>query len=301
MTKIVCTDILELLVLTNCVEICNIDRERIRMIEIKNLVKVFGTGDSALRVLNDINLTIEDGDIFGIIGMSGAGKSTLIRCMNLLEKPTSGEILIDGTDITKLSKKDLLKCRRNIGMIFQNFNLHMQRSVRKNASFGLELIPVNEYLPEGYSKEEYEKLSYFKKRKIKKADMKKTVDELLEIVDLHHKENAYPSQLSGGQRQRVAIARALATYPSILLCDEATSALDSMTTESILNLLQKINKERNITVILITHEIDVVKKICNKVAVLDQSVVVETGNTKEVFANPSSLVTKRLLGGGESW
>lgn len=271
------------------------------MIEIKNLVKVFGTGDSALRVLNDINLTIEDGDIFGIIGMSGAGKSTLIRCMNLLEKPTSGEILIDGTDITKLSKKDLLKCRRNIGMIFQNFNLHMQRSVRKNASFGLELIPVNEYLPEGYSKEEYEKLSYFKKRKIKKADMKKTVDELLEIVDLHHKENAYPSQLSGGQRQRVAIARALATYPSILLCDEATSALDSMTTESILNLLQKINKERNITVILITHEIDVVKKICNKVAVLDQSVVVETGNTKEVFANPSSLVTKRLLGGGESW
>lgn len=269
------------------------------MIEIKNLVKEFGTGDSALRVLNDINLTIEDGDIFGIIGMSGAGKSTLIRCMNLLEKPTGGEILIDGMDITKLNKEELLKCRRNIGMIFQNFNLHMQRNVRKNASFGLELIPVREYLPNGYTREAYGKLSYFKKRKIKKADMNKTVDELLKTVDLHHKENAYPSQLSGGQRQRVAIARALATYPSILLCDEATSALDSLTTESILKLLHKINKERNITMILITHEIDVVKKICNKVAVLDQSKVVETGNTENVFANPSSPVTKRLLGGGE--
>lgn len=270
------------------------------MIEIKNLVKEFGTGDSTLRVLNEINLTIEDGDIFGIIGMSGAGKSTLIRCMNLLEKPTSGEILIDGTDITKLNKKELLKCRRNIGMIFQNFNLHMQRNVRRNASFGLELIPVKDYLPDGYTKEEYRKLSYWKKRKIKKEDMKKTVDELLEIVDLHHKENAYPSQLSGGQRQRVAIARSLATYPSILLCDEATSALDSMTTDAILKLLQKINKERNITVILITHEIDVVKKICNKVAVLDKAEVVETGNTEEVFANPSSPVTRRLLGGDES-
>lgn len=269
------------------------------MIEIKNLVKEFGTGDSALRVLNDINLTIEDGDIFGIIGMSGAGKSTLIRCMNLLEKPTSGEILIDGTDITKLKKKELLKCRRNIGMIFQSFNLHMQRNVRKNASFGLELIRTGEYLPEGYTKEEYNKLGYFAKRKVKKADIKRTVDELLEIVDLRKKENAYPSQLSGGQRQRIAIARALATYPSVLLCDEATSALDSMTTESILQLLQKINKERKITIVIITHEIDVVKKICNKVAVLDQSRVMETGNTKEVFANPSSPVTRRLLGGDE--
>lgn len=267
------------------------------MIQIKNLVKEFGTGDSKLTVLNDINLTIEDGDIFGIIGMSGAGKSTLIRCMNLLEKPTSGAIEIDGTDITKLSKKELLKCRRNIGMIFQNFNLHMQRNVRKNASFGLKLIPTKEYLPEGYKMEEYKKLSFFKKRKIKKADMEKTVDELLDIVDLKQKEDAYPSQLSGGQRQRVAIARALATYPSILLCDEATSALDSMTTEAILKLLQRINKERNITVVIITHEIDVVKKICNKVAVLDQSKVVETGLTEEIFANPSSPVTKRLLGG----
>ena len=267
------------------------------MIEIKNLVKEFGTGKSTQRVLNDINLTIEDGDIFGIIGMSGAGKSTLIRCINLLEKPTSGEILIDGTDITKLNKNELLKCRRNIGMIFQSFNLHMQRNVRRNASFGLELIPTSEYLPDGYTKEEYAKLGYFQKKKVKKADIKKTVDELLEIVDLHHKENAYPSQLSGGQRQRIAIARALATYPSVLLCDEATSALDSMTTEAILNLLQKINKERKITIVIITHEIDVVKKICNKVAVLDQSKVVETGNTDEIFANPSSPVTKRLLGG----
>lgn len=267
------------------------------MIEIQNLVKEFGSGDSKLTVLNDINLTIQDGDIFGIIGMSGAGKSTLIRCMNLLEKPTSGAIKIDGTDITQLSKKQLLKCRRNIGMIFQSFNLHMQRNVRKNASFGLELIPTKEYLPEGYTQEEYDKLGFWKKRKVKKEDIKRTVDELLDIVDLKHKENAYPSQLSGGQRQRVAIARALATYPSILLCDEATSALDSMTTEAILQLLKKINKERNITVVLITHEIDVVKKICNKVAVLDKSKVVETGFTEEVFANPSSPVTKRLLGG----
>lgn len=267
------------------------------MIEIKNLVKEFGMGDSKNRVLNDINLTIEDGDIFGIIGMSGAGKSTLIRCMNLLEKPTSGSIFIDGTDITKINKKELLKCRRNIGMIFQSFNLHMQRNVRRNASFGLELIRTKEYLPEGYTKEEYKKLSYFQKKKVKKADIRKTVDELLDIVDLRQKENSYPSQLSGGQRQRIAIARALATYPSILLCDEATSALDSMTTESILQLLKKINKERNITIVIITHEIDVVKKICNKVAVLDQSKVVETGNTNEVFENPASPVTKRLLGG----
>lgn len=267
------------------------------MIEIKNLVKEFGLGKNKQRVLNDINLKIEDGDIFGIIGMSGAGKSTLIRCMNLLEKPTSGEILIDGTDITRLSKKELLKCRRNIGMIFQNFNLHMQKNVEKNASFGLELIPVSEYLPDGYTKEAYDKLSCFQKKKIKKADIKKTVGELLEIVDLQNKKEAYPSQLSGGQRQRVAIARSLATYPSILLCDEATSALDNMTTESILTLLQKINKERNITIVIITHEIDVVKKICNKVAVLDQSKVVEMGNTHEVFAKPSSPVTVRLLGG----
>lgn len=269
------------------------------MIQIKNLIKEFGSGESKIRVLNDINLTIEDGDIFGIIGMSGAGKSTLIRCMNLLERPTSGSIEIDGTDITKLNKKELLRYRRHIGMIFQSFNLHMQRNVRRNASFGLELIRTKEYLPEGYTQEEYSKLSYLKKRKIKKADIAKTVDELLEIVDLKQKENAYPSQLSGGQRQRIAIARALATYPSILLCDEATSALDSMTTESVLKLLQKINKERGITIVIITHEIDVVKKICNKVAVIDKSQIVEMGDTEAVFADPKSPVTKRLLGGEE--
>ena len=160
---------------------------------------------------------------------------------------------------------------------------------------GLDVIPAASLVND--MPEEYAKLGYFQKKKVKKADIKKTVDELLEIVDLHHKENAYPSQLSGGQRQRVAIARALATYPSVLLCDEATSALDSMTTEAILSLLKKINKERKITMVIITHEIDVVKKICNKVAVLDQSKVVETGNTDEIFANPSSPVTKRLLGG----
>ena len=267
------------------------------MIQIKNLTKEFGTGDNKITVLNDNSLNIEDGDIFGIIGMSGAGKSTLIRCMNLLERPTKGSIQMDGVELTTLSKKELLKCRTKIGMIFQSFNLHMQRNVRRNASFGLELIPTKDYLPNGYTKEEYEKLSYLKKRKLKKEDMNQTVDELLKIVDLTHKADAYPSQLSGGQRQRVAIARALATYPSVLLCDEATSALDSMTTEAILQLLQKINKERNITIVIITHEIDVVQKICNKVAVIDKSRIVEMGETKDIFANPSSPVTKRLLGG----
>ena len=254
------------------------------MIKIRNLTKVFGKKDATLTVLDDINLDIEDGDIFGIIGMSGAGKSTLIRC-------------IDDVDITKVNKKELTKVRRNMGMIFQGFNLLMQKNVRENASFGLELIKTKDYIPSDMTKKEYDKLSYFQKKKVKKADIQKTVDELLEIVDLAHKANAYPSQLSGGQRQRVAIARALATYPSILLCDEATSALDSMTTESILELLQKINRERNVTIVIITHEMDVVKKICNKVAVIDKSKVVEFGDTQKVLENPSSPVTKRLLGG----
>lgn len=267
------------------------------MIKIRNLTKVFGKKDATLTVLDDINLDIEDGDIFGIIGMSGAGKSTLIRCMNLLERPTRGSVLIDDVDITKVNKKELTKVRRNMGMIFQGFNLLMQKNVRENASFGLELIKTKDYIPSDMTKKEYDKLSYFQKKKVKKADIQKTVDELLEIVDLAHKANAYPSQLSGGQRQRVAIARALATYPSILLCDEATSALDSMTTESILELLQKINRERNVTIVIITHEMDVVKKICNKVAVIDKSKVVEFGDTQKVLENPSSPVTKRLLGG----
>jgi D-methionine transport system ATP-binding protein len=267
------------------------------MIEIKDLKKEFNSQQSDLTVLDHINLEIEDGDIYGIIGMSGAGKSTLIRCINYLEKPTSGSVIIDGLDLSKLNNKALLECRRNIGMIFQNFNLLMQKTVKRNIAFGLELIKVNEYRANDYTVEEYQKLSYFEKRKVKKLDIEKTVNELLEIVDLSEKENAYPAQLSGGQRQRVAIARALATYPSILLCDEATSALDSMTTDSILNLLKKINVERNITIVIITHEMKVVKKICNKVAVIDKAKIVDSGNLNEVFDNPSLEVTKQLLGG----
>lgn len=267
------------------------------MIKIKELTKLFRVKQSELCVLNHVNLTIEDGDIFGIIGMSGAGKSTLIRCINYLERPTSGTIEIDGVDLGTLNDKALREARRNIGMIFQNFNLLMQKTVRKNIAFGLEIIGVNEYIPSGYSAEEYKSLSYFKKRKVKKTDINNTVDELLKIVDLEEKADSYPAQLSGGQRQRVAIARALATYPSVLLCDEATSALDSMTTDSILSLLQKINKERNITIVIITHEINVVKKICNKVAVIDNSQIIETGLTEEIFSGTTNPVTKRLLGG----
>lgn len=270
------------------------------MIKIENLTKVFKGKKSQLCVLDDINLTIEDKDIFGIIGMSGAGKSTLIRCMNFLERPTGGRVLIDNVDLGTLPPGALREKRRNIGMIFQNFNLLMQKTVRKNIAFGLELIGTRDYLPEGYAKEEYQSLGYWKQRKVKKEDIQKTVDELLKIVDLESKADSYPAQLSGGQRQRVAIARALATYPSILLCDEATSALDSMTTDSILELLKKINEERGITIVMITHEMSVVKKICNKVAVIDQSKIVEVGNTREVFENSASQVTKRLLGGGDA-
>lgn len=267
------------------------------MIKIENLTKTFYGTKADLCVLDDINLTIEDKDIFGIIGMSGAGKSTLIRCINFLERPTSGTVYIEGVDLNSLSSRSLREKRRNIGMIFQNFNLLMQKSVRKNIAFGLELIKAKDYRPDGYTEEEYLSLSYFKQCSIKKQDIKKTVDELLKIVDLEEKADSYPAQLSGGQRQRVAIARALATYPSVLLCDEATSALDSMTTDSILALLKKINEERGITIVIITHEMSVVRKICNKVAVIDSSKIVETGITKEVFSNTTNEITKRLLGG----
>lgn len=270
------------------------------MIKIRNLTKTFKmkkTDD--LVVLNNINLDIEDGDIFGIIGMSGAGKSTLIRCINLLERPTSGSIEIDGVDITTKSGKELLNLRKELGMIFQNFNLLMQKSVRKNIAFGLEIIKLNEFKVDGMTEEEYQKLSYFKKKSLKKETIRKRVDELLKIVDLEDKADAYPSQLSGGQRQRVAIARALATKPSVLLCDEATSALDSMTTKSILNLLKRINEETNVTIIIITHEMNVVQEICNKVAVLDNSKMIESGYTDEVFGNKSSIVVQNLLGGDQ--
>lgn len=268
-----------------------------QMIEIKGLTKEFRTDAGILTVLDNIDIMVEKGDIFGVIGMSGAGKSTLIRCINLLEKPTMGSIKIEGTEVTTLKQSQLDTLRKNIGMIFQNFNLLMQKNVRRNIAFGLEIIKVKDYECEGMSKEEYDKLSYFKKRAARKKDINNTVDKLLKIVELEDKANSYPAQLSGGQKQRVAIARALATNPKILLCDEATSALDTMTTNSILTLLKKINKERGVTIVIITHEMDVVEKVCNKVAVLDQAKVVEQGNVKSVLFDSTSAITKRLVGG----
>lgn len=241
------------------------------MIEIKNLGKSYQTKDGLVEALNDVTLTIDDGDIFGIIGMSGAGKSTLVRCINMLEKPTQGEIIIDGVNIGKLSKKELRNARRDITMIFQGFNLLEQRNVIDNVCFPLELI------------------------KVKPADRKKRALELLELVGLADKANVYPSQLSGGQKQRVAIARALATNPKILLCDEATSALDPKTTQQILDLIKEINRKLGITVIIITHQMNVVIEACNKVAILDGGVVAEEGYVNEVFSKPNSEAAKRLV------
>lgn len=245
------------------------------MIEIKNLSKFFSTENGDFAAINGINLTIEDGDIFGIIGMSGAGKSTLIRCINLLEKPSEGQILIDGQDITALEGRELLSLRRKIGMVFQRFNLLMQRTIRDNVAFPLEIAGVE------------------KKKRLER------VDELLEIVGLTSKAGSYPIQLSGGQQQRVSIARALANHPSLLLCDEPTSALDSLTTNSILKLLKDINHKLGVTIIIITHEIAVVEKICNKVAIIDESRIIEQGLVKDVISNPQQDVTRKLLERGE--
>jgi len=223
------------------------------VIEIKNLYKSFISKDTAVEALEDINLTINEGDIYGIIGMSGAGKSTLVRCINYLEQPTSGTVIVDGKDLSKLSDKDLRELRHKVSMIFQHFNLLMQRNVRDNVRFPLEILGI------------------------KKEEANKKVAELLEIVGLSDKADAYPVQLSGGQKQRVAIARALATEPSILLCDEATSALDPSTTDSILKLLKEINEKMNITIVMITHQMSVVEDICQKVAIIDNGHLVETG------------------------
>jgi D-methionine transport system ATP-binding protein len=245
------------------------------MIQIEHLYKTYTAGkhDEAHHALKDINLTIEDGSIFGIIGQSGAGKSTLVRCINLLERPTSGEIIIDGRDVTNLTGKDLLEFRASVGMIFQNFSLFQQRTVLRNVTFPLELR-------KGY----------------KKAEATKRAMDLLELVGLADKANKYPSQLSGGQQQRVAIARALINDPSIMLCDEATSALDTMTTQSILRLLKDINEELGVTIVLITHSLLVAEMVCDTVAVIDEGQIVEMGFTEEVFANPQSDATRQLLG-----
>ncbi|MCI5905617.1 MAG: ATP-binding cassette domain-containing protein [Oscillospiraceae bacterium] len=241
------------------------------MIEIKNLSKVYSSSGKDVVALKDINLTINDGEIFGIIGLSGAGKSTLVRCINYLEKPTSGEVLIDGKNLGTLSKKELLKTRQNIGMIFQSFNLLSQRNVIKNICYPLEIAGVH------------------------KKDAVKRAEELLELVGLSDKAKAYPSQLSGGQKQRAAIARALAAETKYLLCDEATSALDPDTTRSILELMKKINKTMGVTIVVITHEMKVIDSICDRVAVLDNSTVAEMGDVREIFSNPKSDIAKKLV------
>ena len=241
------------------------------MIELKNLSKSFETADGTVNALKNVNLTINNGDIYGIIGMSGAGKSTLVRCINMLERPTEGSVLIDGRDLGALSEKELRGVRRNITMIFQSFNLLMQRTCLKNICFPLELSGL------------------------KRADAKKRAMELLEIVGLPDKANAYPAQLSGGQKQRIAIARALTTNPEVLLCDEATSALDPKTTHSILELIREINKKTGITVVIITHQMSVIEEICDRVAILDEGVVVEEGDVGTVFSDPQSDAAKRLV------
>lgn len=249
------------------------------MIRIQDVTKTFVGKDSTVEALKGITLDIHKGEIYGIIGMSGAGKSTLVRCLNFLEKPTSGTVIIEGRDLSALSNRQLRTERTEIAMIFQHFNLLMQRSVLDNVCFPLEIIGQN------------------------KAKARARAKELLEIVGLTEKENAYPAQLSGGQKQRVAIARALANNPKILLCDEATSALDPTTTKSILALLKEINDKYGITIVIITHEMAVVQEICTHVGIIDDGRLAESGAVEEVFARPKSKAAKKLVyqGGSEKY
>lgn len=238
---------------------------------IQNVSKTYSTKDGNVQALKNVNLSIEQGDIYGIIGMSGAGKSTLVRCINYLEEPTEGKIFIKGKELGSFSKKELRKQREDIGMIFQHFNLLMQKSVLENICFPLYI----------HGK--------------KKTEARKRAKELLEIVGLSDKAKAYPAQLSGGQKQRVAIARALASNPKILLCDEATSALDPQTTASILDLLKEINQKFGITIVIITHQMSVVREICSHVAIMKSGEVVEDGKVSEIFAHPKSDVARELI------
>lgn len=241
------------------------------MIRLENVTKIFDTKDGSVTAADHVNLEIADGEIFGIIGFSGAGKSTLVRCLNLLERPSEGEVWFGDLNLTKASDKELREARRSIGMIFQQFNLLSQRNVIDNICYPLEIAGVD------------------RKRAKQKAR------ELLEIVDLTDKEKAYPAQLSGGQKQRVAIARALATDPKVLLCDEATSALDPLTTRNILELLKNINRNMGVTIVIITHEMRVVEQICDRVAVMSEGVVEESGTVSEIFRNPKSETAKKLV------
>lgn len=246
------------------------------MIQVENLCKRFNTKGGTVEAAKNISFSIEKGEIFGIIGLSGAGKSTLVRCLNLLERPTLGTVRVNGKNLTELSEKELRKERQKIGMIFQHFNLLMQRTALDNVCFPMEIAGI------------------------KKAEARKKALEYLRIVGLEEKALSYPSQLSGGQKQRVAIARVLASDPQILLCDEATSALDPQTTKAILELIKEINRDYGITVVVITHEMSVVQEICDKVAVLERGALVETGTVEELFRNPKTDEAKKLVFSGRT-
>lgn len=241
------------------------------IIRVENLYKTFITPLGEATVLQDINMSVYEGEIFGIIGLSGAGKSTLVRCINHIEKPTDGRVIVAGKDLSAVSPKELLKLRQKMGMIFQGFNLLAQRDALGNVCYPLEIAGVSRAAAQARAKE------------------------LLELVGLGGRIHAYPAQLSGGQKQRVAIARAMANDPKVLLCDEATSALDPTTTRSILELLQKINRDTGVTILIITHEMKLVEQICDRVAVIDQSHIVEMGDVHEVFVHPRSPITKKLV------
>ena len=246
------------------------------MIQVENLCKRFETKGGTVEAAKNISFSIEKGEIFGIIGLSGAGKSTLVRCLNLLERPTSGTVKVNGKNLTELSEKELRKERQKIGMIFQPFNLLMQRTALDNVCFPMEIAGIG------------------------KAEARKKALEYLRIVGLEEKALSYPSQLSGGQKQRVAIARVLASDPQILLCDEATSALDPQTTKAILELIKEINRDYGITVVVITHEMSVVQEICDKVAVLERGSLVETGTVEELFRNPKTDEARKLVFSGRT-
>ena len=245
------------------------------MIELTNISKVYDTPAGPFHAIDDVTLSIGSGDIFGIIGESGAGKSTLVRCINLLEKPTSGTVAIDGHDVTSLRGRDLRELRADIGMIFQRFSLFEQRTVLDNVIFPATLASTG--------------------KRVSRAEAHERARKLLALVGLEGKEGSYPSQLSGGQQQRVAIARALMTSPKTLLCDEATSALDTLTTSQVLDLLGRINRELGVTIVLITHSLAVARRICNHVVVMDHGRVVEQGTAEEIFSNPQADVTRALL------
>lgn len=241
------------------------------IIHLKGVSKEFQTSQGSMKALDQIDLEIQAGEIFGIIGLSGAGKSTLVRCINLLERPTEGEVLFEGRSLAKLTAKELRKARQSMGMIFQQFNLMAQRTVLQNICFPMEIAGIS------------------------KSEREKRAEELLAMVGLSERGGAYPAQLSGGQKQRVAIARALATKPKVLLCDEATSALDPNTTKSILELLKQIKEELGITVVIITHEMDVIETVCDRVAIIDKSQIAEVGSVVEIFSEPKSLIGRQLI------